>query len=492
MNYKMIFYTIGRMVKLFGLTLLIPMIVAIGYGEDFLSFIWTILIIESIGFIFTFRKPKDLEIYSKEAIVSIALAWIIISLLGALLYIISGAIPYFFDAFFEMISGITTTGATILVDIESLPRGILFYRSFTNFLGGIGILIFILAISSNGNINAIFFLRAESTGPSRNKMTNKVKNTAIATYIIYFGITILCFISLLLTGLDWFDACTLSFSTAGTGGLAPKNQSVASYGNLGAEIVITIFMFIFSINFAVYFLIFTGKILLAIKNEELWTFVIIFFASIILVTIDIIDVVGGFWNALRYASFEVSSSISCCGFGNTDYNNWPTFSKSLLLLIMVMGGCAGSTAGGLKVSRVVGLVKSSKQKLLQVTNPRKVLNVKIDGKVQDESFINSLYFYFCIYVTILAISTLLLSMDPAVDVQTALSACIATFNNAGPGIGIVGPLGNYGSLASGSKFLLSYLMLLGRLEIFPMIIIFIPSTWRKRKRSKQKNSYDLL
>ena len=485
MNYKMIFYTIGQMLKLVGLTIFIPMIIAIAFSEDLAPYIIEICIFEVVGFILAFKKPKNSTIYTKDATVSIALAWIIISLLGALLYVISGAIPSYTNAVFEMVSGITTTGSTILAVIEVLPKGILFFRCFTNLLGGIGILVFILALSTNGSSNGIFFLKAESTGPNVGKMTNKVQNTAMATYLIYFGLTIICFISLLISGLDWFNAMCMACSTAGTGGFAPTNMSVISYNNLAAEIVMTVFMYIFAVNFGVYFLMLTGKFLAGIKNEELWMFTGLFFMAIILVTLNIVSTVGDFWTALRYASFEVATSISDCGFAVADINQWPAFSQTMLLLLMIIGGCAGSTAGGLKVSRFVGLSKSSIHKISQTINPRKVLNIKIDGKIQDESYINSIFFYFGIYIAILLGSTLIVSLDPALgDFQTSFSAIVATFNNAGPGLGIVGPVGNFSTLHVATKWFLSLIMLLGRLEIFPFLVLFMPSTWGIKRKLK--------
>lgn len=484
MNYKMIFYTIGRMLNLIGFTVLFPMIVAIAYSEPVLPYIIEFCIFEAIGLIFAFKKPKNSIIYTKEATVSIALAWIFIGLLGAILYVISGAIPSYTDAVFEMVSGITTTGSTILAVVETLPKGILFFRSFTNLLGGIGILVFILALSTNGSANAIFFLKAESTGPSKGKMTNKTQNSALITYLIYFGLTLICFISLLISGLDWFNALCMACSTAGTGGFAPTNLSVISYNNLAAEIIMTVFMYIFAINFGLYFLMLTGKFLSAIKNEEFLTFTGLFVISIILITLNITSTVGDFWTALRYASFEVATSISDCGFAVADINLWPAFSQTLLLLLMIVGGCAGSTAGGLKVSRFLGLVKSSKHKISQTVNPRKVLNIKIDGKIQDESYVNSLFFYFAVYIAILLGGTLVISLDPALDFGTSFSAMVAIFNNAGPGLGIVGPVGNFSTLSHLTKWFLSFIMLLGRLEIFPFLILFMPSTWNLKKKLK--------
>lgn len=478
MNYKMVFYTIGQILKVMGFLVLIPMFVAIGYGESVLPYIYTTIIFLGIGYIIAFKKPKDNNIYSREAIVSIGLAWIFVSLIGALLYVFSGAIPNYVDAFFETVSGITTTGATILTDVESLPMGISFFRCFSCWIGGMGILVFILAImpSDKGGLQ---LLRAESPGPNVNKVTTKLSTTARVLYGIYFGLTLLQFVILLIGGVNWFDSITLVFSTAGTGGFSVTNASIASYNSLFVEIVVTVFMFIFSINFSVYFLILVGKGLSAIKNEELWTFVGIFFLAIVLISVNISSSVGGFWNALRYASFQVSSSSSSSGFALADYNTWPAFSQSIILILMMIGGCAGSTAGGLKVARLVGLSKASYVKTRQVLSPRKVYAVKIDGKAQDESYISSLFFYFAIYMIIILVFTLIISLDAKMDFVSSFSACIATFNNAGPGLGIVGPMNNYGALGAGTKLILSGLMLTGRLEIFPILILFMPSTWRR-------------
>ncbi len=478
MNYKMVFYTIGQLLKLMGLLILVPMFVAIGYGEPVLPYIYTILIFLGLGFLIAFKKPKNSEVYSKEAIVSIGLAWIVISVIGSLLYIFSGAIVGFVDAFFETVSGLTTTGATILGEIESLPMGILFYRNFTNWIGGMGILVFMLAVlpADKGSLQ---LLRAESPGPNVGKMTSKIRTTARVLYGIYFGLSFLQFITFIIGGVDWFNAITLTFGTAGTGGFAPTNMSIASYNSLFIEIVITVFMFLFSLNFTIYFLILVGKGLTAIKNEELWTFVIIFFLSIILISINITSTIGNFWTALRQASFHVSSAVSSTGFGVADYNAWPAFSQTLLILLMMVGGCAGSTAGGLKVMRLVGLVKSGTVRTKQVVNPRKVYNVKIDGKPQEESYINSIFMYFMIYMLILLVFTLIISIDQQLTFGSAFSACVATFNNSGPGIGAVGPMNNYGLLGGGTKTILSGLMLIGRLEIFPILVLFFPSTWRR-------------
>lgn len=485
MNYKVISYTIGKMLRLIGLLIIIPMIVAVIYGEEVLPYILTIAIFEGVGVLLAFKQPKDANMYTKEATVSIGLAWIVISLLGALLYVFSGAIPSYTDAVFELVSGITTTGSTILTEIETLPKGILFFRNFTVFLGGIGILVFVLAVTNSTSASGLFLYKAESAGPNVKKMTNKLRDSAIITCVIYVCLTLVQFIALLLSGLSVFDAITISFATAGTGGFSPTNQSIASYNNLSAEIIITVFMFIFSINFSVFFLIFTGKIVSAFKNEELWTFIGINIGAILLITLNILSLYGNFWTALRYSSFEVVSSISSAGFANVDYNTWPTLSKAIILFLMFTGGCAGSTAGGIKIIRVVALFKASKQKFMQTLNPRKVMNVKIDGKVQDETYLSSIYFYFVMYFIVIFVGVFLISFDPNLTVEESIFAVFTTFNNAGPGIGKIGPMNNFGLLTDLSKWILSFLMLIGRLEIFPILILLVPSTWKIRKRPKR-------
>ena len=478
MNYKMVFYTIGRIFLIMAGFLLVPMFVAVGYGESVLPYIYTILMFIVPGILLSIKKPKE-GTFQKEATVSIGLAWILVSLIGAFVYIFSGTIVSFVDAFFEMVSGITTTGSTILTDIEALPKGISFFRCFTNWIGGMGILVFLLAIMPKGEQGGIHLLRAESPGPNVGKMTTKLSTTARILYLIYIGLTLVQFCILLIGGVDWFNAATLSFSTAGTGGFAPTNMSIASYNSLFIELVVAIFMFIFSINFGLFFLYFIGKGLSALKSEEFWTFFIIVALSTILIAINITSTVGNFWTALRYSIFEVSSTASSTGFASADYNQWPAFSQSLLMIVMMIGGCAGSTAGGLKVSRLVGLTKSSFVKVKQTLNPRKVFAVRVEGKTQDESYINSLFFYFGVYMFILLVFTVICSLDSSLTFGSSLSACIATFNNAGPGIDAVGPMANYAGLAGWTKMIFSMLMLTGRLEVFPMLILFMPSTWRR-------------
>lgn len=487
MNFRVILYTIGKMLRLMGLIIVVPMIVAVIHGEEVLPYILTIAVFESVGLVSAFKQPKDANMYTKEATVSIGLAWIVISLLGALLFVFSGAIPSYTDAVFEMVSGITTTGSTILGEIESLPKGILFYRNFIVFLGGIGILVFVLAVSNSTSASGLYLYKAEAAGPNVKKMTNKLRDSAIITCVIYVCLTLAQFIALLLSGLSVFDALTISFATAGTGGFSPTNQSIASYNNLAAEIIITVFMFLFSINFSVFFLIFTGKILSAFKNEELWTFIGITIGAILLITVDILSLYGNFWTALRYSSFEVVSSISSTGFANADFNYWPTFSQCIILFLMFAGGCAGSTSGGIKIIRVVALFKASRQKFMQTINPRKVMNVKIDGKIQDESYLGGIYFYFVMCFIVIFVGVFLVSLDPNLNIEESIFAVFTTFYNGGPGIGSIGPMENFSILAKPTKWLLAFLMLIGRLEIFPILILLVPSTWKVRKKQKKVN-----
>ena len=486
MDYISIFNTIGKLLKFMGLTTLVPMLVAIIYQEAILPYIFLILVYEVLGFLLTIKKPVNARIYSKEATVSIGLSWISISLLGALLYVFSGAIPNYTDAVFELISGITTTGATILPEVESLPKGILFYRNFTVWLGGIGILVFLVALTSSENTNGLNLYRAEAAGPNVQKMTNKLRDTALITFFVYVSLTLIEVVCLLISGLSVFDAVTVSLTTAGTGGFTPTNLNIVSYNNFSAEIIITIFMLIFSINLGVYFFIVTRKFISAFKNEELWTFLGIYIVATLIITFNISPIYGGFFKSLRYSTFEVASTISDTGFANCDYNSWPALSHWLILTLMMIGGCAGSTAGGMKVIRVIALFKSSKHKLHQTINPRKIMNVKIDGKIQDEKYLNGIYFYFYLFFMILIVGTFLVSFDPSLSVQEALFSACSAFNNSGPGLGITGPVGNYASLTIFSKWVLSALMLIGRLEIFPILILFMPSVYRIKRHKKIK------
>ncbi len=483
MNYKMTFYIIGNIMKLMAIFVLIPLFVALGFGESVLPFVWTILIFLAVGFILAFKSPKDRTMYTKEGIVIVCLAWVMIALIGCLPYIFSGEIPYFIDAFFEMVSGITTTGSSVVLSVEALSKGIGFWRIFTHFIGGMGILVFVIAIMPKSEASSIHLLKAESAGPTVSKMTSKIKTTALILYGLYYGLTLICFLMLLCGGLNWYDAITLAFSIAGTGGFSNHSAGLLYFNSLYVEMVATVFMFLFAVNFALYFLILTGKFIQAIKNEELRTFIIIILIAIVSLALVINNNVGGFGTALRQAFVTVISTISTTGITAYDYTLWPTYAHALVLFLMVIGGCAGSTSGGFKVIRLLSLSKITFHKTRSTINPRSVNVLKIEGKAQDDNYINGIIFYAVIYVVVVVISTLLLSFDPALTFSEAISSTITSLNGVGPGLGNVGPAGNYASLSVLSKLVMPTVMFLGRLEIFPLLVMMSPSTWRRRPAS---------
>ncbi len=480
MNYKMTFYLLGNILKVMGVLTLLPLFVAWGYGESVLPYVWTILIFVGVGFLFGFRSPKDRTMYTKEGIVIVGLAWILVSAIGCLPYAFSKNIPYYIDAFFELVSGITTTGSSVVNNVEILEKGINFWRTFTHFIGGMGILLFVMAIMPKSEASSIYLLKAESAGPSVSKLTSKIKKTALILYGLYSGMMILCFIMLLFGGLNWYDALTLAFSISGTGGFSNYSAGLLHFNSLYVEIIATLFMILFSINFAMYFLLLTGKFKQILKSEELRTFILIVFVAMLAIAIGIISKVGDFWTGLRQSSVTVASIISTTGIAAYDYSVWPTFIQVIVIGLMFMGGCAGSTAGGFKISRVVSLSKISFYKTRSTINPRSVNVLKIEGKAQDDNYINSILFYTVMYVLVLCIFTLILSFDPALNFEGAASSAITGLNNVGPGLGVVGPTQNYAMLTGFSKVMMSALMLFGRLEIFPMLLMFSPNTWKRR------------
>ncbi len=483
MNYKMTFYVLGNILKIVAGLLLIPMFVALGYGESVLPFVWTILMFLGVGFACGIKSPKDRTMYTKEGIVIVGLAWILISAIGCMPYVFSGNIPYYFDAFFELVSGITTTGASVVNNVEGLLKGINFWRTFTHFIGGMGILVFVLAVMPKSEASSIHLLKAESAGPSVGKITSKIKTTALILYGLYSGMMLICFVMLLCGGLNWYDALTLSFSISGTGGFSNYSAGLLHFNSLYVEIVATVFMLLFSVNFALYFLILTGKFMQVIKSEELRTFILIVLAPMVSIAIGITSQVGDFWTGLRQSSVTVASIISTTGIAAYDFGLWPTFTQAILIGLMLIGGCAGSTAGGFKVSRVVSLSKISFYKTRSTINPRSVNVLRIEGKPQDDNYINSILFYTVMYVLVICIFTLILSFDPALNFEGAITATLSGFNNVGPGLGVVGPSQNYAMLTGFSKTMMSMLMLFGRLEIFPLLVMMSPNTWKRRPAS---------
>lgn len=481
MNRKMVFYMIGQMIKLEAALLVLPLLVSLIYREHetALSFLITIGIALVLGFALTLIfRTKNRVIYAKEGFVIVALTWLALSAVGCLPFIISGEIPSFFDAFFETVSGFTTTGASVVVDVESMSHGTLFWRSFTHWIGGMGVLVFIMAIIPTVTDRSIHILRAEMPGPIIGKLVPKTKDTAKILYLIYIIMTAVEIVLLLIGGMPLFESTVHAFGTAGTGGFGIKADSIAGYSPY-LQWVITIFMLLFGVNFNLYYLALIRHFHSIFKSRELWCYIGIFAAACFAITIDIYPMYQNFSESLRLAAFQTSSILTTTGFATADFNLWPGFSKAILFLLMFIGGCAGSTAGGLKVSRVILLFKIIRKELLHILHPRSVAVIKFEGKKVDNPTLNSVSTYFVLYIFGILGIFLILCLEPF-DLETNLSATVSCFNNVGPGLSLVGPASNYSAYSPLSKLMLSFAMLLGRLEIFPLWFTLTPSTWSKK------------
>ncbi|MBE6787300.1 MAG: TrkH family potassium uptake protein [Ruminococcaceae bacterium] len=487
MNRRIIFYMLGQILKVEAVLMSLPLICSLVYGEkNAISFVITIVLALALGFLLTcLNKPKDKTFFAKEGFVIVALSWITLSVVGAIPFVISGAIPNFIDAFFETVSGFTTTGATILggKEIETMSKGLLFWRSFTHWIGGMGILVLVMAIVPTDSGRSIHIIRAEMPGPIIGKLVPKLKSTAKILYLIYICLTLLEVVLLLCGGMNLFESFVHSFGTAGTGGFGVKGDSIASYSPY-LQWVITVFMLIFGVNFNIYYLVLVRKIRTAFKSEELWCYVGIVIAAVALVTYNIRNLVDGFWETLRQSAFQVASIITTTGYATTDFNLWPGLSKGILLILMFIGACAGSTAGGIKVSRIVLLFKRISANLRHMIHPRGAEAVRFEGKKVENETLNGVLVYFAIYFVCFTVILIVLLFEPF-DLETNISAVAACFNNVGPGLALVGPMGNYDIFSHLSKIVLSVAMLLGRLEIYPLILLFSPASWLKRRKIKK-------
>ncbi len=485
MNYKLMGRFIARIILMEAVFLLPALFISLGYGEmsAVYGFLLTVATALALGVpMYLFCRKTDLRFGVREGMVCVSLSWLIMSLLGALPFYFSGAIPKYIDAFFETASGFSTTGASILSDVESLPKGLLYWRSFTHWIGGMGVLVFALAFSS-GDQGAGFtmhLLRAESPGPDVGKLVPKMKQTAKILYIIYIVMTVINVLFLLFGGLSLLDALCLSFGTAGTGGFGVKNDSFASYSPYIQDVT-TVFMFLFGVNFSCYYLLLIRQFKNVFKDEELRLYVGIAVISTLLIGWNTFErsFQGDFWEALRHSAFQVSSILTTTGYCTVDFDTWHTFSKGIILMLMLIGACAGSTGGGFKVARVLIVFKNLRRNIRQVVNPRKVMAIRNNGKVMDEKVITNTNAYLAAYMIILVLATLVISLDGQ-TVETNISAVFACINNIGPGLGAVGPVCNYSIYSDFSKGLLGVLMLIGRLEIFPFLILLSRSTWKRK------------
>ena len=479
MNKQMIRYVLGLVLLIEGALLLLPLAVALLYREaSWIYFIATIGVCLALGGCMTLRKPQRRALFPKDGFVIAALSWIVISLVGALPFCLSGQIPRYIDALFEMISGFTTTGSSILTQVEALDHGMLFWRSFSHWVGGMGILVFMLALLPAMGGATIHILRAESPGPSVGKVVPKIRDSAKITYEIYLALTVLLVILYLAGGMSLFDSLCIAFGTAGTGGCAVRTSSCAEYSPY-IQTVTTIFMILFGVNFTVYFLLLQRKFRQALRSSELWTYLGVILVATLAISLNIFRSMSSFGQAFHHAAFTVSSLITTTGYGTVDFNLWPEFSRVILCFLMVMGACAGSTGGGFKVSRIVILCRYANNELKRLIHPRTVNVVQVDGKQISRETVHGVLVYTLFYIFIAMASMLLISLDNF-DASTTVSSVLATLNNIGPGLGAVGPAASFAGLSDLSKAVLCLDMLAGRLEIFPLLVLLLPSTWAKK------------
>jgi len=473
MNYRMIWYIMGQICKVAGLAMLLPIAVGAIYSEDHvvLSFGVPFLILMSIGLIATLKKPKDKAVFSTESFVSVAASWITVSAVGALPFVISGEIPNYVNALFETVSGFTTTGATILSDVESMSRSCMFWRAFTHWLGGMGILMLVIAVLSSNDARTMHMMRAECAGPNVGRLVSKSSVSARILYCIYMSLTAAEVVLLLCGGMPLYDCLIHAFSSAGTGGFSLWGDSIGHYNSVYIEMVVAVFILLFGVNFNLYYYIIVRKYALALKNEEVRVYFGLIITATAIITINIMKLYDGFADALRHSFFMVASTITSTGFATADITQWPVFSQTLLLLLMFVGSCAGSTGGGMKVSRWMILFKTGVKELKYIANPRAVATVKMDGKPVEKGVVRGATSYLVLFMMLLAVSLLILTLDEYTFEESA-SAVITCMNNIGFGLGRFGPAGNFGGLSELSKLVLCVDMLLGRLEIYPLIMLF--------------------
>ncbi len=478
MNYRMIKYTLGWVMLFEACFFTVPIICAAVYGEkEIFAFLISAAICATVALLLFIGKPKSRDLYAREGYVIVALCWIFLSLFGALPFILSGVTTSYIDALFETVSGFTTTGATIFGEVESLPKSINMWRCFTHWVGGMGVLVFIMAFLPLSGGRNMHLMKAESPGPSVSKLVPKVRTTALILYLIYFVLTALQFVLLLCGGMSVYDAICTAFGTAGTGGFGIKNDSIASYSPY-LQIVVTVFMLLFSLNFNAYFFLIKGRIR-DVFSSEIRAFLCIVAASIGIITVSIRGMYGSIGEALRHAAFNVASIISTTGFSTTDFAAWPTVACIILVLLMFIGACAGSTGGGMKVSRFIILIKGARKELKSMIHPRRVQKVTVDSREVESEVVRSVNAYIAVYVIVFAVSTLLIAFN-CKDVVTSFTAVAATINNIGPGLSDVGPMENFYFFSVPSKLVLIFDMIAGRLELIPMLILFSPATWRNK------------
>lgn len=480
MNYRMILRVLGMILLIYAELLMLPLIVGLLFGESAMPFLKTLLFAAVPGALLLLPKPTSRSLVARDSFVIVGLGWILITLIGALPFVFSGSIPSYTDALFETASGLSTTGATVLQDFEGMPRGVMFWRCFTHWIGGMGVLVFLMAVLPMSGEHSMHIMRAEVPGPTVGKLVPRLKHTARILYMLYIGMTVLETVALLLAGLSFYDALLHAFATAGTGGFSTLSDSIAGFHSPAVESILAVFMILFGLNFNLYYLILIGSVGKALKNEELRDFLLLIAASVLVIACSLWREAGySFRYALHDAFFNVTTVISTTGFGTSDFTRWPEICKWVLILLMFCGGCAGSTGGGIKLSRIMILFKSAIADLKRISRPRNVVRVQLDGQRVENETIRATYTFISLYFAQLLLFSVLLSLD-GTDVATCFTASLSCLSNVGPGMTpIIGPAGNFAFFSVRSKLLLSLAMLLGRLEFYPILVLLMPRTWRR-------------
>ena len=479
MNYPLISQILGRVLAIEGALMVIPLIVSLIYHDSILPFVYTILIIIAISAVLLRFRPSSRDLYALEGFVVVALAWIMMSAVGALPFMFSGEITNFIDAFFETVSGFTTTGATIVNDVEAMGRGTMFWRCFTNWIGGMGVLVFLMFVLPLSQEHSMHILRAEMPGPSIGKLVPKVQSTSKILYLMYTVMTGIIVVLLMLGGMDLYDALVHAFSTAGTGGFSNYANSVAHFDSAYIDYVIGIGLLFFGVNFNLYFFLIIGKFKEVIKNEELRWYLLIVLVSSVVIAFTIVNDYGTFANAFRYAFFQVSSIITTAGHITADYDAWPMFAQCIIFLLMFTGASAGGTNGGVKISRLLIAFKTLKNDVVKQISPREINTVKVNGEVVSKKTQNTTMVFIVLYVFTIILGTMIVAIDNF-DFTSTFTAVLSCMGNIGPGSGICGPTGNFTAFSDLSTLVLAICMLIGRLEIFPMLILFMPKSWKKK------------
>ncbi len=478
MNYRMILNILGHVLILEAAFMLLPLGCAAIYGEkEVWTFASCIILCLACGFLLRCLPVKKRNIYAKEGLVIVSLCWILISIFGAFPFKLSGAIPNYIDALFETVSGFSTTGSSILKDVEALPKSLLFWRSFSHWIGGMGVLVFLMSLAKLSSGNNIYLLKAESTGPAVGKIVPKIQSSAKILYGIYTALTVVEIILLLVGGMKPFDAITISFGTAGTGGFGILNSSLADYTSYQQNVV-TIFMLLFGIDFSLYYLLLIGKVKDIFRSEELRAYLGIVLFSIVMIWLNISGLYASIWTALKHSAFQVASIITTTGYATDNFDLWPEFTKAILVMLMFVGACAGSTGGGIKVCRILILFKTIIKELKITIHPKSTHKITMNGRIVEHDTVRSINVYMAAYLIIYTLAVLIISLD-GFDFASNFTAVAATLNNIGPGLNVVGPTGNFSEYSNLSKIVFSLCMLIGRLEVFPMLILFSPYTWKK-------------